>query len=58
MPGALTPDQVADVLDFGSIPSSRHKVKVIGTQAPPGAPARHSSIAEVEHALLTMSSCN
>ncbi|XP_067000987.2 uncharacterized protein [Anabrus simplex] len=56
--GALRPDEVADALDLGSIPPSKHKVKVLGTQAPPHASTRHQSIAEVEHALLIMSNDN
>ncbi|GLH03204.1 hypothetical protein R5R35_014342 [Gryllus longicercus] len=58
LPGALSPGEVADALDLGSIPSSRHHVKVLGTQAPPNSLQRHSSIAEVEHTLLLMSNDN
>lgn len=54
----MSPQEIADALDVGSIPSSKHKVQVLGTQAPPNSQARHPSIAEVEHALLVMSGNN
>nr|CAD7196031.1 unnamed protein product [Timema douglasi] len=52
--GALVPSDVADALDLNSIPPSSHKVRVLGTQTPPGATERHPSIAEVENMLLLM----
>jgi hypothetical protein len=58
LPDAISPEEVADALDLGSIPSSKHKVQVLGTQTPPNSQTRHPSIAEVEHALLVMSSDN
>ncbi|PNF26296.1 hypothetical protein B7P43_G02658 [Cryptotermes secundus] len=57
-PGAMSPEEVADALDVGSIPSSKHKVKVLGTQTHPNSQARHPSIAEVERVLLVMSGNN
>nr|CAD7453313.1 unnamed protein product [Timema tahoe] len=52
--GALIPSDVGDALDLNSIPPSSHKVRVLGTQTPPGAIERHPSIAEVENMLLLM----
>lgn len=57
-PGAMSPEEVADALDVGSIPSSKHKVKVLGTQTHQNSQARHPSIAEVERVLLVMSGNN
>ncbi|XP_069705009.1 uncharacterized protein [Periplaneta americana] len=57
-PNAMSPEEVADALDLGSIPSSKHKVRVLGTQCPPSSQIRHPSIAEVEHALVVMSADN
>ncbi|PSN46206.1 hypothetical protein C0J52_13147 [Blattella germanica] len=57
-PEALTPEQVADALDIGSISSSKHKVRVLGTQAPSQSQARHPSIVEVKQSLLVMSADN
>lgn len=54
----MSPEEVADALDLGSIPSSKHKVQVLGTQTPPNSHTRHPSIAEVERALLVMSGGN
>jgi hypothetical protein len=54
----MSPEEVADALDLGSIPSSKHKVQVLGTEAPPNSETRHPSIAEVERALLVLSGGN
>lgn len=49
---AMSPQQVANALDLGSVPPSKHKVHIIGTQCPPNAALRHSSILELEKVLL------
>jgi hypothetical protein len=54
----MSPELVADALDISSIPASKHKVRVLGTQAPPNSPAKHSSITELEHILLVLSADN
>jgi hypothetical protein len=51
----MPPEEVADALDISSIPASKHKTRVLGTQAPPNSPTRHQSIKEVEQALLVLS---
>ena len=54
VPNALTPDQIADALDLGSVLPSKHKIKVLGAQTPSKATERHQSILEVEKTLLLM----
>jgi hypothetical protein len=54
----MSPEEVADALDISSIPASKHKARVLGTQAPPNSPTRHPSIKEVEQALLVLSADN
>ncbi|KAL0269152.1 UNVERIFIED_CONTAM: hypothetical protein PYX00_006974 [Menopon gallinae] len=49
---AMNPQQVANALDLGSVPPSKHKVHIIGTQCPPNAVLRHPSISELEKVLL------
>lgn len=56
--GALSPAQVADALDLGSIPASKHRVKVLGTQSPPNSVPKHPSITEVEHSIILMTNSN
>jgi len=56
--GAMSPEEVAGALDISSIPASKHKARVLGTQAPPNSPTIHPSIKEVEHALLALSADN
>jgi len=56
--GAMSPEEVAGALDISSIPASKHKARVLGTQAPPNAPTMHPSIKEVEQALLALSADN
>jgi hypothetical protein len=54
----MSPQVIADALDVGSIPSSKHKVQVLGTQTHRNSKARHPSIEEVERVLLVMSGIN
>jgi len=56
--GAMSPEEVTGALDLSSIPASKHKARVLGTQAPPNSPTIHPSIKEVEHALLALSADN
>jgi hypothetical protein len=57
-PSAMSPEEVAGALDISSIPASKHKARVLGTQAPPNTPTVHPSIKELEHALLALSADN
>jgi len=54
----MSPEAVADALDISSIPASKHKARVVGTQAPPSSPTIHPSIKELEHTLLALSADN
>jgi len=54
----MSPEEVADALDISSIPASKHKARVLGTQAPPNSPTMHPSIKELERALLALSADN
>jgi hypothetical protein len=56
--GAMSPEEVADALDISSIPASKHKVRVLGTQVPPNSLAKHPSITELERVLLVLSADN
>ncbi|KAK6635147.1 hypothetical protein RUM44_000396 [Polyplax serrata] len=54
LPNAISPQQVADALDFSTIYESKHRIKVLGTQTPVGTTERHPSIVEVEKTLLLL----
>jgi hypothetical protein len=56
--GVTSPEEVADALDISSIPASKHKARLLGTQAPLNSPMMHPSIKELGHAVLALRANN